>query len=365
MDIQPSEFPFTPLSTHPIGSGPYNITKIIRDQESGKIIRYELEKKENYYKDDIFVDKIKIHFFDNYEDYQKSLLFTDKKAIKNIASVDFNLISNISSSKSYLEPEVKKIKTPKVFGLFMGKNYNNNLSKKSLRKAISQIINKKNITQNILNNYAVELDSIFPHLEEKERVIVNLDDNKNTSLELLKNSDFKLNDQGILINKKSKKPIELTISTLKNEEFKKVAESIKKDLSKIGIKINIILYEENKLINEVIRNRDFEILLYGYQLDIEPDPYYLFHSSQIQDPGINIASISNKKIDQLLADLRKNLELTERHHKEKELNKLILEDYSFIPLYNPYFIYIIDGRIKNFQKNILNTPEERFADIDK
>ncbi len=366
--IQPSEFPYNSLNIHPIGSGPYVISKIVRDPNSAKIRKYELVKNENYYKDKVFIDNLNIYFFDNYEKYQKSLLFSDRKSLKAISAPDIYKMGELGSEKSFLEKKIYKIKNPKVFGIFLGKNYNKNLSDISLREVIAHSIDRKKIVNEVLRGYAQEADNIFPiilseGINNGESEVDEKGGKNRKKEEKLKN--YFLDDGGYLINQRTKKAVSLKIATLKGEEFEKVAQEIQSDLRKIGINTEITLYEEGDLINNLIRGREFEILIYGYQVDLDPDFYYLFHSSQVSDPGINIAGINDKKVDELLLELRKKMEDEERLEKMKKLNDLILKDYSFIPLYQPDYIYLTDARIRNFQRELVNSPEERFVDIDK
>ncbi len=364
-EVSPSEFPFFPLNTKPIGSGPYAVKNITRDN-FGKIKKYELEKNIHYFKKSPFVDFVSFYFFDNYKDYKNSLIFSDRKLIKNIFSVSPGFVGDFSSSDSYLKSNILKINSTKNFGIFVNKN-NSTLSKDPIRFAIALVVNKDNVVENILNSYAKKSFSVVPHLsfskiEEKSNLEKIAEAQK-----ILTKSDFILeenNGKKILKDKETKKEIVLEMSVLDSDEFKKIAESIKNDLEKIGIKLEITKYSESDLLYSVARNRDFDLLLYGYQTDILPDLYYFYHSSQISDPGINISGFSNKEADKILLDLRKNIPAEDRKKLLERLQKLILADNTFVPLYSPYYIYILDSRVHNFNKKILNTASERFVAIE-
>ncbi len=360
IDISPSEFPFSPLNLKPIGSGSYKVFKVNRNKNNGKIEKIILILNDKYHKESAFIEKINFVYFDDFDDFKESDLYSNKKIIKNISGVDYDKINEFS--ENYIKANIKKLDNNKIFGIFLGKNYNLDLSNLSLRRFIANSIDKEKIVDNILkNNVELKNDILFFDIleENKEKEGV---ENK----DYLKNSPFKIGENGWLINKKNNKKVSLKISTLNSDELKKVAESVKNDLEKVGIETEILLYQEDRLINDVIRNRKFEILIFGYQFDSNPDYYYSFHSSQISDPGINIAEISNKKIDEVLLKLRKNsLEKDERIKLMNDLNKMVLDDYSFIPLYKPYIIYIFDSRIKNFNKKFLNEISDRMNDVYK
>jgi ABC-type transport system substrate-binding protein len=131
----------------------------------------------------------------------------------------------------------------------------------------------------------------------------------------------------------------------------------------LGIKLYISYFSEDFLANSIIRNRDFDILLFGYQTNIHPDLYYFFHSSQIDDPGINISGINNNELDKHILKLRTEISDEDTSITYQKINKLILQDYSFIPIYSPFFVYTMDSRVNNFKKTIINSREERFSNI--
>jgi len=201
-----------------------------------------------------------------------------------------------------------------------------------------------------------------------------ISDNGNTSMSeriatakklLEKNFTLKNKDgKNILTNTKTKKPVQVKLAILESVEFKSIAKQIELNLSLLGIDVVTTSYEENELVGNIIRDRNFEILLFGYQTDIiNPDMYYFFHSSQTSDPGMNIAGFANTEADKLILELRKNIPQEDREEKLEKLEKLIISDYSYIPLYSPDFIYIMDSRIKNFSKKALHSREERFDSI--
>jgi len=74
-------------------------------------------------------------------------------------------------------------------------------------------------------------------------------------------------------------------------------------MGKIGIKVDIKELDSSE-IKKTIRDRDYTILLFGEKLGGIPDPLPFWHSSQIVDPGLNIAVYENTDADQFLEKAR-------------------------------------------------------------
>lgn len=365
-NFSPVEFGHNPLNINAVGSGPYIVYKVSRS-ESGKILKYNLERNKEQLFNKTFINNIIFYFFDNYQSYQKSSIFGNKKIIKNIPNTNINLIEKLSSKESYKYSIIEKVAIPRTFGLFLNKQSSSFLENKVLRKAISEIIDRNKITRVALRGNAQEATSPIFNFQ-KETLEKSLKDIKKDLVE----GEFTLVEKDelnpiLMENKKNlpSQPVIITLTTIDSEELISVSKNIKEDLKKIGITLNILSYKEDILANSIIRNRDFEMLLFGYETNINPDLYYFFHSSQISDPGINISETRNTSLDTEILELRKNKTKTQKDSIYKKVDNIISKEYSFIPLYSPYFIYIMDRRVKNFKQNIIGSREERFSNISE
>jgi ABC-type transport system substrate-binding protein len=107
------------------------------------------------------------------------------------------------------------------------------------------------------------------------------------------------------------------------------------------------------------------MLLFGEILNLDPDPFTLWHSSQKRDPGLNLALYDNKAADTLLEDARKTLNPIERAQKYNDFQKLVIDDLPALFLYSPYYLYGHSKNVKGFDAKIIATPTERFVNVEK
>ena len=68
----------------------------------------------------------------------------------------------------------------------------------------------------------------------------------------------------------------------------------------------------NTIDQSIIKNRDFEVLLFGSITDTPADLYAFWHSSQRNYPGLNISNYASQKLDTQLETLRENNDELER-----------------------------------------------------
>ncbi len=122
--------------------------------------------------------------------------------------------------------------------------------------------------------------------------------------------------------KNSKNDLTLEIKTF--AEYKQVAENIAKSLTKVGVKSKIVI------VDSIPAN--YQIFIGNFLVPKDPDQYMLWHSGQEN----NITRYENKRIDKLLEDGRKTVDINERRKIYADFQKYLLADSPASFLYFPY-----------------------------
>lgn len=156
-------------------------------------------------------------------------------------------------------------------------------------------------------------------------------------------------------------PLKFSLTTINQPALVKTAELLKEQWKTLGVELEIKILDE---LTEVIRQRDYEILLFGQALTMVPDPFPFWHSGQIENPGLNLSLYQNKKIDNLLEKARQTLNQEERKEKLEEFQELLIKDAPAIFLNSPYYLYFVSEKIKGIQEGIIVNPSKRFLDIE-
>ena len=159
-------------------------------------------------------------------------------------------------------------------------------------------------------------------------------------------------------------PLKFTLTTINQPQLLRVAEILKKQWREIGVEIEIEALETSELSQDVLKPRNYQALLFGEVLGSIIDPFPFWHSSQKQDPGLNLAMYENKKADKLLEDARRSLDQEIRKEKYEELQDIIIQDIPAIFLYTPNFLYLVDEKIKGIKQGMIVDPSKRFSEIE-
>ncbi|OZA48853.1 MAG: peptide-binding protein, partial [Methylophilales bacterium 39-45-7] len=162
---------------------------------------------------------------------------------------------------------------------------------------------------------------------------------------LLKEAGFADNDgDGIL--ERDGKPFAFEIVTNQNKEREKSAVLIQRRLKEVGIDVKIRAIEWASFISRFIKTGDFDVVVLGWGLGLDPDQYNIWHSSQ-QAPGqFNFIGYNNPTIDKLLEQGRVELNPDKRMKIYHEFARVLLEDSPIVYLSAGYGLTAIHKRVK-------------------
>jgi ABC-type transport system substrate-binding protein len=159
-------------------------------------------------------------------------------------------------------------------------------------------------------------------------------------------------------------PMSFVLKTTNNPTLVATANLIKEQWAKEGIAIEIQIINETD-IKKVIRERNFDILLFGEKLGGIADPIPFWHSSQRVDPGLNLSLYQNTKADGLMEKARKYSDFEDINRKKilEDLQNIIIDDAPAIPLFTTDYLYLTNKNIKGILTQKTIEPSKRFVNI--
>ncbi len=355
------EFPFSQFNTRPVGSGPYEIQNIVYTG-SGLPSEYHFVSNPKYALGQPYITNVVIK---TYQD-QTALMTAYKNGdIDSLYGISPKQLPNlkVASDDIILSP------LPRVFGVFFNQNSATVLVNKEVRQALDLATDKQAIVDQILGGYGQVIDGSLP-----PKTIANSGGSTASSTvnlakakTLLQKAGWQQNSSGIYEKKvgKSVTTLAFSISTGDAPELKDTAYLLQKQWQVLGAQVDVKIFEIGDLNQNVIRPRKYDALFFGEVIGRDLDLYPFWHSSQRNDPGLNIALYANVKADKDLENIRKTTSEASQQKYFDDFNQQIQSDVPAVFTYSPYFIYIIPKTVHNVTLGTLTTPSERFADISQ
>lgn len=212
--------------------------------------------------------------------------------------------------------KIKEIRLERNSQYYLGKPY--------LKKIYLKFFASSNEAQNLFESGKVDgifgaASSIGNNLSYKSSkqlaLILNL------RSELLKDKN---NREKILGSGKFDEEVNLKLVTLDGALQKEKVGELERQLGEKNIQL-AVEYKNSIDIQDSLKKKDFDLLLYGFNFHKDRDPYMFWHSSQLG--GMNLAGLSNKDMDILIEDARMLQDSAERNNKYNQFYSYLGTEY--------------------------------------
>lgn len=365
-DADSEQFPFSQFNTEPIGTGPYKVSRIKRSG-SGVPEFYELKAYGGYALSKPFIDTMTIKFYSNEDALTKGFR---EGAIEGMNSISAEVLDKLKDKNIHVEhPPL-----PRIFAIFFNQNQAPIFSRKEVRRALGVALSKQDIVKDVLGGYGTVIDSpvppgILPHTNNSTYIDSQTLSQASTTErvgEILESDGFEWDEEESVWKRTTKKEnliLQFSLATSNAPELKQAGEMIIKQWKASGISVNLNIFETGDLNQNVIRPRKYDAMFFGEIIGREVDLFAFWHSSQRNDPGLNIALYANIASDKLLEEARTISDKAEREEKYKEFEAEVANDIPAIFIYAPDFIYVVPEQVGGVRIGSITTPSERFLNV--
>lgn len=353
--IEPANIPLAELNLQPVGSGPYKFKEFKKDK-LGEIQSYTLERFDKYFAPAPYLDQLIFEFYATPEELSAALTGGQIEGM----AYDLNTAEAVFSSQGLNNYEFS---LPRYNAVFLNYAQNKDLEYKKVRQALQKAINRDEMMEQSLSGQGQLADG--PIMENFLGFNPDLKYDgfdPEAAKALLDESGWKEVDaEGFRL--KDGKRLALTLTVSDFPEHLVVADYVVNAWKNIGVDAKVESFSPAD-IQERIRERAYDALLFGQVTGHDPDPYPFWHSSQREDPGLNLTSLKDADIDKLLEEGRTTVNAETRAEKYRAFQLKLAESYVAIFLYSPYYNYTADQKIKGLNPGIITNPAERFSTVE-
>lgn len=353
------QLPFSQHNTEPIGSGPFKMTAVERN-DSGLVSSYTLERFPEALATPK-LDSVVLRFYKNEETLVEAF---DASEITSAAGLPAETVKAMSEKKY----QTISTTLPRTFGIFFNQSRSAVVRDEAAREALNLAIDRQMLVDDVLGGFGVPtthaVPSDFGGVESSSTTPAGDLDLART---ILIDGDWEQAEDGTWEKDIDDVPytLAITLRTANNELFESTANDVAQQWRELGVLVNVEQYEQTDLLQAVIRPRDFEALLFGTDLGRSVDLYPFWHSSQKDDPGLNIAQYTNIDVDTYLETARTSEDMSVRNEAQMAAEMIIDEELPAIFLYHPTLTYVVSQNVTLSPIIKISRPHERFMNIEK
>ena len=372
--IAPVNATLTELNRKPIGSGAYKFEKLVRDS-SGSVRTYTLERNPDYYGGAPYLETINFKFF---QDVRAGVEALNNHAVEGISYIPIESLSTfekdgrISLHTSYLN---------QYTALFFNQKQQTILQSDDIREALALGTDKQAIIDLALYGHGRISDSfLLPGMvgyTDTQSTTYNY--NPGAAMALLDSEGWTFAQETIseqsesgqteqaqtaTIRSKDGVMLNFELVTLESSELIQTAAVIQSQWAKLGITITVRTVSPADFQNDILKNRNYDILLSGERYGVDSDPYAFWHSSQVDFPGLNLSLFADADADDNIEDGRSALTLETRASAYEDLQKIVAEELPALFLYQPSYPFAVAKNLKGVEIQYLFSPSDRFSKIN-
>ncbi len=214
-----------------------------------------------------------------------------------------------------------------------------------VRRALGMAIDVDKIIKFVLYGQAERITGPFvKQTDYYDHDIAPLPYDPKGALDLLRSAGWHKNADGML--EKNGKPLRFTLITNSGNNLRKAILAVAQDAWRsIGIEVRTDLLEWSVFLQERINKLDFDAVVLGWSMGIEPDLYQIWHSSQAGPGQLNFVGFSNPEADRLILRIRREYDHQKQVAACHRLHRIIADEQPYTFLYVGKWTAVLDKRI--------------------
>ena len=232
---------------------------------------------------------------------------------------------------------------------------------KEVRQALLYALDRQGLVDQVLAGQGLVADSpILPTTWAYDSAVRKYAYDPERAIGLLDAAGW-MDSDGDLVRDKDGVELAFTLLTSDDPIMAQMAEELARQWRAVGVDATIRPVSSDAAIH-FVRNRNFDAALIEIELTADPDPYPLWHSTQVES-GQNFSGFANEEADVVMEEARRTADPTRRLELYSAFQQIFAEEVPSLLIYYPIYVYAVDGRVRDVQLSPLLHTSDRFRNI--
>ncbi|MGZ8853690.1 MAG: ABC transporter substrate-binding protein, partial [Thermoanaerobaculia bacterium] len=317
------------------GSGPYRLVRRVPGKE------IVVQRRGDCWGPEPFIDTVVIRVLTNET--------TSWNAVQR-GDVDETMLHSDVWMRARSNPSlVKKLDFRQFYGLaynYIGWNERNPMfADKRVRRALSMSLDVPSIIKNLYSGTARAVNGHFLPDQWAYNPEVPVIPYDLAGAKLLFTSLGWLDTNGDGILDKDGKPFKFDlIITAGSQQALSIGQLYQNSLKSIGIDCELTVLDGATAIQRILAG-NYDATYLSWDLDPDPDPFALFHSSQMPPHGQNFVYYSNPEADRLIEQARHELDMGKRAALYRKMQVILAGDQPYTWVNQPSIKWAVNRRV--------------------
>jgi peptide/nickel transport system substrate-binding protein len=349
-EVGARDLPAHRFSIQPLGTGPYRVKDVRAD-------RIVLEAAPTYYGSRPHLSRI---IFRIYPNHKTILTALERDEVEGVPMVEPEDAARLAG-----EHEVTVYTAPQASLTLLFFNLSNPLlADRNVRQAIASAVDRQKLVDSARVGRAKPAPGpVLPGSWAYSAEAKTLDYDPERAKGILDRAGWKLEGDSTVRTKDGRR-LRFVLLTNDRRERLQLAEALQQQLGAVGIEVEVQATGAGGLVQDFLLPRRYEMALFSWDLGgFDPDPYALWHSSQMAPNGLNVSGFANRRADDLMERARRAVDQGERTRYYAEFQSLFGEEVPSLPLYYPTYDFAVSRKIKGVLPGVMASPADRFRNV--
>lgn len=342
----------------PIGSGPYRFVKFTRDSK-GTVLSYELQAFEGYHG---LKPHIQTWIFRFFADREQALTALKGNQIDALGFISWRDAEKVKNDRLRTVPMELPQETVAFFN-----TKDAILKNERVREALARATDREELVR--LVGHSVAVNSPYPLTESTSTVSSDIDGAR----ALLDKAGWRMinatDTVRVLVDLSTKKPVRsatasstelsVLIEVPNQPDLIKVAETLKRQWSFVGVKVDLRVEELKPLVKRIMTDRVYQVLLWNVVLPPDQDvrPFWTSHTDGTKD--YNFSNFVDRTIESALDGVANATSTETMLTAQTKVANAINAHAPALFLLRPQYAYLISSAIRGVESLKLSTPSNR------
>jgi peptide/nickel transport system substrate-binding protein len=357
-DVSARDLLTHPFNVHPIGTGPFLLADI--SAERALLVpnpRHVSPPGKNIRREQPYLAGIEFRFYPTYE--------------RLLTAYQAGDIQGISYVPPYLFPEAAALTSLELYSARLSGYqivYLNLQDREGspffqdarVRRALLLALDRQALINDALNGQGiVATGPIRPWSWAYDSQLPRVEYDPAQAKALLTEANW-LDADGDGVRDKNGHPFQFTLLTGDDPIFAALGSAMAEQWGRLGIRVKVESLGAG--LSDHLRARDFQAVLIELLLSGDPDPYPLWHQTQIEG-GQNYGGWDNREVSEALEQARYLTDRDQRKAYYVEFQRIFVQETPALIIAYPTYTYAVDQSVRNVQIGPLTSPSDRFRTV--
>ncbi|MDR2443533.1 MAG: ABC transporter substrate-binding protein, partial [Deltaproteobacteria bacterium] len=215
-----------------------------------------------------------------------------------------------------------------------------------VRKAIALAIDKQEIIDGVLLGFGTPANGPFKtDMWAYNPAVKPYPYDPQQAKKLLNEAGWTDSDGDNYVDKNGQKFVLTILTNQGNRVREQTGIIIQARLKDVGIEVKLLTIEWAALLKDFIDKRNFEALIMGWTIPLDPDLFDVWNSTKINPGELNFISYNNAEVDELIDRGRFTIDREIQKQSYFRIQEIFYEDVPYVFLFVPESLVAISNRI--------------------